>query len=645
MRGRATMYPSRLSIISTSLLLMLLFGVVKRCEGIVGGIRAAPPPVDDPVVFVRYVGKSARLEGTRNRQTGLYSFRGLRYADAPIGEYRFQRPRFKRLSGDIDAINNGPPCPQPEPNNPYRVVGNEDCLLLNIFSPQMPDESTGLPVVIWIHGGGYRYGSAAQYGAEPLTQNGVIFIPIQYRLGSFGIIGDGSRDFSGNLALLDMATAVRWVKDYISWFGGDPNQIKLIGHGSGATAAMILSSAAMSRSSITGVVAMSGSSLQPNSYDSEPTVSLNEIVSAHGCSAGNETEIVQCMREKSIGDIIKVDSELQVSRLSGEKVVKSLTGNAGISPAVEQRDDDRGLMGILTEEPAVTLKSGHAPNVPLLIGVTKDETANGIDVEEVEKSFTTASNFLKSASKSVGLDDFLNLNKSVALLDSLGGVLNLSKYLEIPKSWNVTKVFNKLVEATTDAVFNLPAVVTAQSWNQLSKAYFYSFEHRSENTNGADFFAGLPIVSKRNSTVRTDVVGHGDELGILFETHDIYGNMIEKSALKSKRDLDSRQAFATFIAKFAYMNSSIKREDSFFKAFTSKGTPYIKIGENISLENDFRFCQLSIWGAQLEALKATSCKFLADGLEDLRKVLSGITGMITKPQIPSQKPAKVLGII
>ncbi|XP_053694632.1 carboxylesterase 5A [Sabethes cyaneus] len=638
------MYPSRLSIISASLLLMLLLGVVKRCEGIVGGIQAAPPPVDDPVVFVRYVGKSARLEGTRNRQTGLYSFRGIRYADAPVGEYRFQRPRFKRLSGDIDAINNGPPCPQPEPNNPYRVVGNEDCLLLNIFSPQMPDESTGLPVVVWIHGGGYRYGSAAQYGAEPLTQNGVIFIPIQYRLGSFGIIGDGSRDFSGNLALLDMATAVRWVKDYISWFGGDPNQIKLIGHGSGARAAMILSSATMARSSITGVVAMSGSSLQPDSYDSEPKVSLNQIVSAHGCSAGNETEIVQCMREKSIDDIIKVDSELQVSRLSNEKAVKALSGNVGVSPVVEQHDDGRGLTGILTEEPSVTLKSGNAPNIPLLIGVTKDETANAIDVKEIENSFASTTNFLMSASKSVGLEDFLNPNKSVALLDSLGSVLDLSKYLQVPKSWNVTKVFDKLVETTTDAVFNLPAVVTAQSWNKLSKAYFYSFEHRSDNTNGVDFLSGLPIVSKKSSTVRKDAVGHGDELGILFETHDIFGNFIEKSAVKSKRDINARQAFATFVAKFVHMNSSNQREDSLFKAFTSKGTPYVKIGEELSLENDFRICQLSIWGANLQALQATSCKFLADGLEDLGKVVSGIAGILPGPKIPIQQPAKVFGL-
>ncbi|XP_055621466.1 carboxylesterase 1E-like [Toxorhynchites rutilus septentrionalis] len=629
---------------------ILLFGLIcilsiaNRCEAIVGGIQASSPPIDDPVVFVRYVGRSARVEGTRSRQTGLYSFRGIRYAEAPTGEHRFQRPRFQRLSGDIDAIHNGPPCPQPEPNNPHRVIGNEDCLLLNIYTPQMPDETTGLPVVVWIHGGGYRYRSAAQYGAEPLTQNGVIFIPIQYRLGSFGIIGDGSRDFSGNLALLDMATAVRWVKDYISWFGGDPNQIKVIGQGSGATAAMVLSSATMARSSISGVVAMSGSPLQPNAYDSEPTTSLDEIVSKHNCSAGNETEIVKCMRGRSAEDIIKTDSELQVSRLSGQNVVKSLSGHVGVAPSVEQKDDGRGLLGMLTDKPEIFIKKGNVFSIPLLIGVTKDETANGIDIKEIESVFSTATDFLQSTSKIVGLDNFLNLNKSVDLLDSLGGVLNLQRYLEVPKSWNVTQIFSKLVEATTDAVFNLPAVVTAQLWSDSSKAYFYSFEHRSDNTKGSDFLTGLPLVSKVSSEKQKETVAHGDELGILFDTHDIFGNPVERASLKSKRDLNARQTFATFIAKFAHMNASNLRDDSLFKPFSSKGTPYIRIGEQITSANDFRFCQLSLWGAKLEALKSVSCKFLGDGLGNLNRVVSGFTGLLSGVQRPASTSSKLLGV-
>ncbi|XP_040150855.1 carboxylesterase 5A [Anopheles arabiensis] len=594
-------------------------------EAIVGGIRSATPPIDDPVVFVRVGGRAARVEGLRNRNTGQYSFRGIHYAESPTGQNRFARPQYRHLSGDVNATSNGPPCPQPEPSNPYRVIGHEDCLLLNIFTPQMPDETTGLPVVVWIHGGGYRYGSASQYGAEPLTSNGVIFVPIQYRLGSFGMIGDGSRDLSGNLALLDMATAVRWVRDYIAWFGGDPAQIKLVGHGSGATAAMVLASATMARSSVTGVVAMSGSSLQPNAYEMEPVGAYREATLRHRCAAGNETEVVKCLRDKSTEEIVQMDTELQAERFRGEKLVNGVTPQAGLNPVVEEKDDGRGLLGLLTDKPEVSLQAGDFPKIPLLIGVTKDETANAIDVKEIQSTFKGATNFLKKTSSLVGLEGFLNVEKQVQALDTVGGILQLDKYLEIPAGWDVTQIFSKLVEATTDAVFNLPAVVSAQTWSKSSKAFIYSFEHRSDSTKGRDFLAGLPIVAKTGTNGADGrLVGHGDELGLLFDTHDVYGNPIASATVKSAKDLNARKAFASFIAKFAYLNTSSMHQDNVFKSFSSKGTPFVRVGEKIAVDNDFRFCQLSIWGAQLEALKSLSCSFLGEGLGSVSKVVGNV---------------------
>lgn len=97
----------------------------------------------------------------RNSVSGLYSFLAIPFAYPPIGNDRYRRPRFMRLEGDVNATQYGQPCPQPDSEG--FIVGSEDCLWLNIYTPQMPDESTGLPVIVWIHGGGYRYGSANQY--------------------------------------------------------------------------------------------------------------------------------------------------------------------------------------------------------------------------------------------------------------------------------------------------------------------------------------------------------------------------------------------------------------------------------------------------------------------------------------------------
>lgn len=101
----------------------------------------------------------------RSEVSGLYSFLGIRFAEPPIGQFRFRRPQYKRLEGDINATVFGMPCPQPD--SAGYIVGSEDCLWLNVYTPRMPDESTGLPVIVWIHGGGYRYGSANQYTVIP----------------------------------------------------------------------------------------------------------------------------------------------------------------------------------------------------------------------------------------------------------------------------------------------------------------------------------------------------------------------------------------------------------------------------------------------------------------------------------------------
>jgi carboxylesterase type B len=375
--------------------------------GIVGGRKSAVPPLDDPVVFVNYAGRFARVEGYRDRGTNLYTFRGLKYADPPIRENRFLRPKYKRLVGDVDAKKYGPPCPQPDYYDENKIIGDEDCLILNIFTPKMPDEMSGLPVFLWIHGGGYRYGSANQYEAYPIIQNDVVFVPIQYRLGTLGLLGDGTKEFGGNVALFDMHAALRWVKEYIHFFGGDPEQIKIMGHGSGASGAMYLSQSPIGRSLLNGVVAMSGSSLSQYSYDEEPTQSIKEIGEINDCPYNNDTSLIKCMQSKSVEDIVKRDSKVQTERLIGQHIIKAMSGMLSFSPNLESQDDQRGLPGVIIEKPEDFLKKPNDIKMPLLIGMTEHETANGIDQKEIENIFKSGTEFLKSVGSAVNLKKIL----------------------------------------------------------------------------------------------------------------------------------------------------------------------------------------------------------------------------------------------
>jgi len=90
------------------------------------------------------------------------------------------------LEGEYNATTWGPPCPQPNHNETDKIIGSEDCLFLNVFTPSLPDISGGYPVLIWIHGGGFRRGAACQYEMRHLIKKELIVVSIQYRLGTLG---------------------------------------------------------------------------------------------------------------------------------------------------------------------------------------------------------------------------------------------------------------------------------------------------------------------------------------------------------------------------------------------------------------------------------------------------------------------------
>ncbi len=166
-------------------------------------------------------------------------FRGLRFAAPPVGALRFRSsvPEVR------PALDPAPDCPQlvdidPTENN--NSVMAEDCLVLNVWTPSA--DSTKRPVMVWVHGGGFVSGSARNtwYDRASLAERGgVVVVSVQYRLGDWGFldlseIGGSEYAESGNLGLLDQIAALKWVKQNIAGFGGDPHNITLFRQSAGA---------------------------------------------------------------------------------------------------------------------------------------------------------------------------------------------------------------------------------------------------------------------------------------------------------------------------------------------------------------------------------------------------------------------------
>ena len=236
-----------------------------------GGAAAAP---------VVHLGQQV-LVGVQEAQ-GVASFRGIAYARPPVGALRWQAPRPPPTRrGRIDAARFGPACPQSDGNtrwyrNVARAMGGapeaiqgperigEDCLYLNIWTADLHGLPPGKrrPVMVWIHGGSNENGYAHEpnYRGAQLVRRGVVVVSVNYRVGLLGFFAHPvlGKDASGRQGLLDQVAALRWVRQNIARFGGDPSRITLFGESAGGTDIAVLASLPEAKGLFSRLIIQSG---------------------------------------------------------------------------------------------------------------------------------------------------------------------------------------------------------------------------------------------------------------------------------------------------------------------------------------------------------------------------------------------------
>ncbi|PMD58787.1 alpha/beta-hydrolase [Hyaloscypha bicolor E] len=251
-------------------------------------------------------------QGVANSTTGLTTFKGIRYAAPPLGSLRWQaplRPAVNRTAV-ISAADFGPACP----NSPLSlgvlgtfgaIPGDEDCLNLNVYAPTTAP-GTRLPVLVYIHGGGYGAGDGKQDMTSIINTNGNSFIAvtIQYRLGAFGFLSSAIVKANGvlNAGILDQNFALQWVQNHISCFGGDPTRVTISGESSGGGSVMLhdLAYGGTLGNSLF-INSISASPYLPMQWgyaDSVPTNFFIAFATAAGCPTSAKTTMI-CLRSKN----------------------------------------------------------------------------------------------------------------------------------------------------------------------------------------------------------------------------------------------------------------------------------------------------------------------------------------------------------
>jgi len=222
----------------------------------------------DPVVGV----SGGEIQG-RLLAGGGATFKGVPYARPPLGELRWRNPQpVEPWAGTRDAGNFGAPCTQriADWNNQEAQGNQEDCLTLNVWTPEWPAESPKA-VMVWLHGGG-NWGGAASVDymdGTSLSRQDVILVSINYRLGVFGyfahpgLTAESAQQSSGNYGLFDQLTALQWVRDNIASFGGDPNRVTLFGQSAGAIDTSYLAASPLAKGLIHRSIQQSGPPIRP----------------------------------------------------------------------------------------------------------------------------------------------------------------------------------------------------------------------------------------------------------------------------------------------------------------------------------------------------------------------------------------------
>lgn len=202
---------------------------------------------------------------------GLGFFNAIPYGEAPVGELRWKAPvPAASWKGVREAVERGPLAPQELHSfgNAPQATTSEDCLFLNVITPA---KSAGekLPVMVWIHGGGFITGDPYSPEGDNIAREGIVYVSISYRTGALGFLAlpelsaESDRGVSGNYGLLDMILALQWVRDNIAAFGGDPSKVTIFGESAGGIAVSMLCASPLAAGLFRGAICESGGSFCP----------------------------------------------------------------------------------------------------------------------------------------------------------------------------------------------------------------------------------------------------------------------------------------------------------------------------------------------------------------------------------------------
>jgi para-nitrobenzyl esterase len=382
---------------------------------------------------------SGAVQGTT--AGGVDEYLGIPYAAPPVGSLRWEPPAPPASwSGTLQATSFGPHCPQAA--GPFGTAStSENCLYLNVFTA--PGGSpAGRPVMVWIHGGALVSGESDNYNPTALVKDGVTVVTFNYRLGELGFLADSAlasaQGDAGNYGLMDQQAALRWVRQNIAAFGGNPRNVTLFGESAGGLSVLSQLASPGAAGLFQRAIVESGS------YDlTQTSLAASEaqgaqFAAAAGCTQATAAQVAACLRALPVSAILANQTPLP-----------------GYTPNVD---------GSVLREPILTaLETGAFNRVPVIIGTNHDEWRLFLGLETLAgEPAVTAGTYEQQIEATMSLP--------AALASEVIAQYPLKGYASPALA---------LGAAGTDAIFACPSLEAASYLSLYTPTYAYEFSDES----------------------------------------------------------------------------------------------------------------------------------------------------------------------
>lgn len=401
--------------------------------------------------------------------------------------------------------------------NSGSVVGDEDCLYLNVYTPKLPEKnSSSLPVMVYFHGGGFVFGDgtvSTNHGPEFLIEKDVVLVIPNYRLGILGFLSLDRKEAPGNMGLRDQVEALKWVQNNITNFGGDPKNVTIFGISAGGASVEYLLMSPMAKGLFHKAIAQSGTSLLHWAQNKNVKDLATKIPEIKGKTIAGDENLLKYLKEMPIEELITSSmSAIQANKFKGGL-------HFGFVPTIEKPIDWEPF---LSNSPYSLLSRGEFTKVPYMTGVCSREgllmVSHGSQLLEKLTKENKFSDYFPFE-----LDDLETSNVEIRLKHI---------YLEGEKTSNEADSY--AIDFFSDADF-FGGVHTAAMLisKHNSPVYFYEFA-----------YDGALNYVKKNHGIGREGACHGDEGGYLLKNEALTDELSESDKLVQNMMLDLWSNFA-----------------------------------------------------------------------------------------------------